>query len=280
MSGKETITTLGTSEKKATQVFREFNAAQITEAYTELIDDPFLTRLAMPPGERRWATIRKQVPRDVKKICSVINMPYERVLIRNNLDQFRILAENNQLEFQQLVTKMGDLLHTVSFDLQDIIRLAFTLPSYRRRRILGDDLRAVGLYRRVPYLLQEADTPEKRLDKVIDGLVFTHEDALVQVSGGLNSEQLTALKADDFDTYKALCAQAGRLFAQSSFYGVLIDHSNAGKFNALKSQPHKNNGVTLTDAGICPAASFVRKYFIGVGNALQQNKERVLEITS
>ena len=276
---------IGATERVASQKFREFTPEEIAASYNNELSLPTVTRqrfqldlsTAHPYAMRRLWRTRLQLM-DMYQLCGVIGLPFFQSLIRTYPERFQIIANTTHRSSDELVQTFQRNMEFGSRALQDMIGLAF-IP--KRERVPSQVLRDFRMQTILDTMPDLTSLPkEDRLDQIIAMLTMTHRDALHYVCPEIKADSLARLKTDDIETYKKVCNKAGNFIAENTFYGVLTDAKHGGRHNALKYLKEKDGDFSeqKTGSGVCPAASFMRNYFPGVGMALDRNKERVLEL--
>lgn len=121
-------------------------------------------------------------------------------------------------------------------------------------------------------------TPAARFDGFTRLLTYSHQDAVIEVCEELNLQPsvLPELKDQNRKKHKEVYTKAGLMFYQNNLYAILKDLEHGQTLDAFRHQPGLNTRDHVY--GRCLAEPHVRNYFLGVGQALRDNRDTVLEV--
>lgn len=131
-----------------------------------------------------------------------------------------------------------------------------------------------------PDIVTTNESADDRFNALTTMLSMTHNDALEIVckEARISEAELAELRQTDRVRFAAIQRRAGLYLARNSLVGVLHDYAREG--HGAVYNHHSENGPAVTERGVCAGYALNDALVQGLGLALKQNSELILNLVA
>jgi hypothetical protein len=204
------------------------------------------------------------------------------VVVSTYPEQFAYFIKQPTLEEKDKYRMISEIGKAQNLNAMHLGFLAALTPAYARHNLTSPGLRPdqwSWIVKQTPDVVSGTDAPGQRLDRFINMLTMTHEDAvrIVCAQQHISYEVLQEWKTNDRRRFIAVHAAAGQYLRRNSFVGML----HAGKiYDFRKPEDPSDRTGGNTERRSCTAYAFHDHLVQGIGLALKANRDEILGMLS